>query len=220
MQVIIIIVMLLSYVLLLPQYKMSSKSGAKDIAEALSGKCSLQLLNRRTGATAPALLISLVLSLATDRNIFLRCSWNQTLTLFFILLCCLCFLVSFYSGFQVKRTLNAGISINESISYLSLRIPGLIIYEMFFRGVLLGISLEWFSIPVSVAFNIGLYALAHTFSSRKEFIGSIPFGLLLCYVTILSESIFPAVILHLCLALPYESILLIKYQLLTKKIRS
>jgi membrane protease YdiL (CAAX protease family) len=220
MQAIIIIVVLSGYVFLLFQYKVSTKSGARDIAEALSGKSSLQLLNRRTIATAPLMILSLVLCLATRRNIFFKFNLNEKLTSISLLLLCFCFLVSVYSGFQSKEKLNETISADESINYLFLRIPGLIIYEMFFRGVLFGIFLEWFSMPVAVALNVILYAMAHAFSSRKEFVGSIPFGLLLYYITILHQSIFPAVLLHLSLALPYESILLIRCQLLTKKIRS
>lgn len=220
MQAITIIVILSSYVFLLFQYRRTANSGARDIAEALIEKNSLHLLNKRMPNTTPLMLLSLTICCVTQEDSFLRFGWNGKLTSGLILFFCLCFLVSVYSGLQSKEKLSAAISIGESRNYLSLRVPGLIIYEIFFRGVLLGISLEWFSTPFAVALNIILYAIAHAFSSRKEFIGSIVFGLLLCYITILFDSILPAIILHLGLALPYESILLTKCQLLTKKIKS
>jgi len=63
-----------------------------------------------------------------------------------------------------------------------------------------------------------LYGLGHIYSSGKELIASIPFGLLLCYLTILNQSVYPSIILHLSIALPYEIILLLKTKPFTKKI--
>ena len=217
MQAIIIIVVALAYLIILLQYQASTKSGARDIAAALSEKNSLQLLNRRTVNSTPLMILSSLLCFSDHQNVFLRFGWNENFSLITILLLCLFFWLSVYSGFQLKWKLNAAISIRESMSYLCLRVPGLIVYEIFFRGVLLGIFLEWFPISVAILLNMVLYALAHAFSSRREFFGSFPFGLILCYLTILNQSIYPAVLLHLCLALPYETIFLTKHQLLAKK---
>lgn len=217
MQAITITVISLAYLVILFQYRFATKNGARDIASALADKDSLQLLNRRTINTTPLMLFSLLLCSANHQNVFLSFSANEKSAWITILLLCLCFSVSVYSGLQAKAKNGAIVSIQETIGYLSLRIPGLIIYEIFFRGVLFGIFLEWFPVSVAIILSVVLYAIAHAFSSRREFIGSFVFGIVLCYVTILNRSIYPAVLLHLSLAVPYETILLTKHQLLTKK---
>jgi len=93
-------------------------------------------------------------------------------------------------------------------TYLLFRTLFLIGYEFFFRGVLLFKILIDADEEIAIAFNILLYALLHCFSNRKELIGTIPFGLLLCSVTLFYQSIWPAVIIHLCLALVHEIMLL------------
>jgi membrane protease YdiL (CAAX protease family) len=217
MQAIIILVSILGYLVILFEYRASTKSGARDIEGALADRTSLRRLKRRTINTTPLMFLSLIYCSAKNQNIFLQFSWNEKFTLIIILVLCLCFGISFYNGLQARNKLTTVVSPQESISYLSVRIPGLIIYEIFFRGVLFGIFLEWFSTSTSVILNVVLYSMAHAFSSRREFFGSIPFGVVLCCVTILSQSIYPAVLLHLTLALPFETILLTKHQLLTKK---
>jgi len=215
MQAILIITSLLCYVFLVLQYKASAGKGIKDLTEALSEN-ALQLLNKRTIVTVPLMIVCVILYSIADRNDFLQFRWNEKSDFLTSLSLCVCLLFSVYSADHI-RNIAGTISAKERIIYFSLRIPGLIIYEIFFRGVLLGIFLEWCSMPIAVALNIALYALAHVFGSRKEFIGSIPFGLLLCYLTFSSQSIYPSVLLHMFLALPYESILFTKCQLLTKQ---
>lgn len=220
MQAIIIIVIIISYLVLLFQFRTATKNGARDIAAALSGKNSLSLLNRRTINTTPLMILSLLLCSNNYQNIFFRFGWNEKFSLITILLLCLCLSVSVYSGLNSTEKSATTISTRERIAYVGLRIPGLIIYEIFFRAVLLGIFLEWLSIAAAIILNVILYAIAHAFSSRREFFGSFLFGLVLCYLTVLNQSIYPAVLLHLCLALPYETILLAKHQLLTKNFKS
>jgi membrane protease YdiL (CAAX protease family) len=217
MQAITIIVVILTYLVILFQYRTATKNGARDIADALADKDSLQSLNRRTINTTPLMLLSLLLCLASHQDIFFDFSGNEKFAWITIALSCLCFFISVYSGLRVRTIHRAIKSPQEAIVYLSCRIPGLMIYEIFFRGVLLEIFLERFSNPVAIILNLVLYAIAHAFSSRREFLGSFLFGLMLCYITVLNQSIYPAVLVHLCLALPYETILLTKRQLLTKK---
>jgi len=99
---------------------------------------------------------------------------------------------------------------------VSIRIPFLIIYEIYFRGVLLIICINHFGVNTAIAINVILYAVAHVYSSRKELIGTVPFGLVLCLATTITQSVWPAILMHLLLALPYEIFLLSKKQLTTK----
>lgn len=93
-------------------------------------------------------------------------------------------------------------------TYILFRTLFLIGYEFFFRGVLLFSIIFDAGEEIAIAINILLYALLHCFSNRKELIGTIPFGLLLCIVTLFYQSIWPAVIIHLCLAIVHEIMLL------------
>lgn len=217
MQVLTIIASFTGYLFLLMQYNLSASAGAKDLAEVLSENNSLRLLNRRTYTTTVMAMVCIVLYSLRASNSFLGFSWNENFAAETILLFIVCFLISIGTAGHFRTINRTAISIKDSITYFGLRIPGLIIYEIFFRGVLLGIFLQWFSMPVAIVLNIVLYAAAHAFGSQKEFVGSIPFGFLLCAVAVLNGSVYPSVFLHLLLALPYEIALFTKCQMQTKK---
>jgi membrane protease YdiL (CAAX protease family) len=89
-------------------------------------------------------------------------------------------------------------------TYLLLRIVFLVLYECFFRAVLLFVLLTELEVMPAILINTILYTLAHCYSNRKEIIGCIPFGFLLCVITLLHLSIWPAIIIHLALAMSYE----------------
>jgi len=214
---IIVTLCFLSYLLLVLQYRLVAGKGAQDLTAVLLRNGHLQLLNKRALTTIPLMLLCIIVYSIQDQYHFLQAVLNEKASLQTTLLVSSCLLVSVYSTDQFKKIIRTNISIKEIIIYFTIRIPGLVIYETFFRGVILGICLEWFSVTVAILVNIVLYAVAHAFGSRKEFLGSIPFGFLLCYITVLNHSVYPAVLLHLVLALPYEAILFTKCQLLTKK---
>jgi membrane protease YdiL (CAAX protease family) len=77
-------------------------------------------------------------------------------------------------------------------------------YEFLFRGFLLFACIDYFGIWPSVAINILLYSFAHIPQGFKETAGAIPFGFILSYFTVLSGSIWAALILHSVLALSNE----------------
>jgi membrane protease YdiL (CAAX protease family) len=80
----------------------------------------------------------------------------------------------------------------------------LIGYEFMFRGFLLFACIDYFGIWPSVAINILIYSFSHIPQGFKEVAGAIPFGFILCYFTILSGTIWAAIILHIVLALSNE----------------
>lgn len=84
----------------------------------------------------------------------------------------------------------------------------LICYEWFFRGVLLFSCIASFGLIPAIAINIILYALIHSFNGRKEFLGSIPLGLIFCGFTIWWQTVWPAILMHLILSASYESMIL------------
>lgn len=102
------------------------------------------------------------------------------------------------------------------LSFVFVRTLFLIVYEAFFRGVMLFVMIEDFGVPAAVIINLMLYVLLHWFD-RKERYGSVVMGIILCYVSIYYHSVWPAIIIHLSLALSHEITLLINNKSLIKK---
>ncbi len=80
----------------------------------------------------------------------------------------------------------------------------LLSYEFLFRGFLLFACIQSFGIWPAIIINIVVYSLAHVPQGLNEAVGAIPFGLILCYVVILSGTIWPAFLLHTVLAISNE----------------
>lgn len=76
----------------------------------------------------------------------------------------------------------------------------LLAYEALFRGVLLFLCYASFGFWPAVAINIGLYATTHIPKGAGETLGTIPYGLLLCFITISTGSILVAFATHLIMA--------------------
>jgi len=100
--------------------------------------------------------------------------------------------------------------------YFLFRLSFLTLYEFFFRGELLNTLAVALNMPLSISINVLLYMLVHFKSNKKEMIASIPFGLLLCVVCIIEGSVWPAVIIHMMLAIGYEFKLLHSNYLMLK----
>jgi membrane protease YdiL (CAAX protease family) len=77
----------------------------------------------------------------------------------------------------------------------------LLAYEILFRGVLLFLCYASFGFWPAVAINLGLYATTHIPKGAGETIGTIPYGLLLCCITVSTGSILVAFATHLIMAL-------------------
>jgi len=90
------------------------------------------------------------------------------------------------------------------ISYFILRIIFLVVYELWFRGFLLFDTITWLGMPAAVTINIFLYVLVHIFNSKKEILVCIPFGILVCFFSILFNAAWPAIILHIGFSVVYE----------------
>jgi len=77
----------------------------------------------------------------------------------------------------------------------------LLAYEFAFRGLLFFICLIGMGLWPAIVVNTILYALVHIPKGKKETIGAIPFGVLLCLITVHTGNIWVAFIAHLTLAL-------------------
>ncbi len=81
-------------------------------------------------------------------------------------------------------------------------------YEFLFRGYLLYSCLEFTTVENAFIIGVVAYALAHLFKSEKEFLLSVPFGGLLCYITFVTNNVWAAVSIHVALALSNDIIAL------------
>ena len=88
--------------------------------------------------------------------------------------------------------------------YSLLRLIFLFSYEWFFRGLLLTSFSNSLGITWSIVINLFLYTLVHFHKSKKEIIGCLPFGLLVCVFTLWWQSVWPAIIFHLQIATIHE----------------
>jgi membrane protease YdiL (CAAX protease family) len=69
-------------------------------------------------------------------------------------------------------------------------------YEFLFRGLLLFSCFNAFGLWPAVVINLTLYSTLHLPKGMKEAIAAVPFGAMLCYLTLESNSILPAILLH------------------------
>jgi len=109
-----------------------------------------------------------------------------------------------YEKCQVPSESFARLSSNFFIYYFIVRALFLFSYELWFRGFLLFDCIHWFGIPLAVFINVSLYVLLHIFNGKKEALACIPFGLLVCFFSILFNSALPAILLHIGFSLAYE----------------
>ncbi len=119
------------------------------------------------------------------------------------------FLSSYVSYLSVKNNVfkNSQISnygISNAWGYFIIRFTFLFCYEFFFRGVLLYSFIELVSLHLAIVYCTILYVLIHIFDSRKEILGAIPFGIILCLFTYLTSSVWYAFFIHMALSAVYE----------------
>ena len=74
-------------------------------------------------------------------------------------------------------------------------------YELLFRGLLLFSCVEVLGVWPAIAVNVALYSAVHLPKGPAETIGAIPFGLLVCYITLSTGTIWVAVVIHCILSL-------------------
>jgi membrane protease YdiL (CAAX protease family) len=76
----------------------------------------------------------------------------------------------------------------------------LLAYEIAFRGILLFPFIDLLGIELTIALNISIYALVHIPKGKKETLGAIPLGFVLCIITIETNSILSAWLIHVIMA--------------------
>ena len=74
-------------------------------------------------------------------------------------------------------------------------------YELLFRGILLTACVATLGVWPAIAVNVALYSTTHLPKGPAETIGAIPFGVLMCYITLTTGTIWVAVVAHIILSL-------------------
>lgn len=77
-------------------------------------------------------------------------------------------------------------------------------YEFLFRGILLTTCVDAFGPDIAIGINILLYFIFHLHKKFKEALATIPFGLVICLITLEAGSILPAIIIHSVQAISIE----------------
>lgn len=80
----------------------------------------------------------------------------------------------------------------------------LLSYEFLFRGFLFFASVHLLGLWPAIFINTAIYSLVHLPKGFKETIGAIPLGILLCYLTFRTGSIWVAVFTHISMAVSNE----------------
>ncbi|MBN1182490.1 MAG: CPBP family intramembrane metalloprotease [Bacteroidales bacterium] len=80
----------------------------------------------------------------------------------------------------------------------------LVAYEYMFRGFLFLGLIPHFGVWTAFALNLAFYSLTHIPKGMKETIGAIPFGAIICLLTLKTGTIWIALGAHMCLALSNE----------------
>jgi membrane protease YdiL (CAAX protease family) len=81
-------------------------------------------------------------------------------------------------------------------------------YEWAFRGMLLYACVENLGIWPAIAVNTSLYAFAHLFKGAGETLGAIPFGIILCCITLHTGDFLVAFLVHCALAISNQTVAL------------
>lgn len=77
-------------------------------------------------------------------------------------------------------------------------------YELLFRGFLFFTSLAVIGLWPAILLNTLLYSLVHLPKGKREILGAIPLGFVLCLITYSTGTIVTAVIIHIIMALSNE----------------
>jgi len=112
---------------------------------------------------------------------------------------------------KTKKPVITGNSSINAVLHIIFRSAFLAGYEWFFRGCILMSCVSLFGILPAIIINLVLYSLIHSINGKKEMLGSMPLGIILCVFTLWWHSVWPAVLLHLILSASYESVLLHKF---------
>jgi membrane protease YdiL (CAAX protease family) len=183
------------------------KLGIQNLQSALMVNNGLRLLNLKHGLGIILFGIVFYTILPELRGLInsIEIPRLHILLLFFLTL----FLSVYLSNSAIKKQLLkdkyiSGYNFSNAWGYFAIRFVFLLCYEFFFRGVLLFQFLEYVSLFPAILFSTILYVVIHIFDSRKEILGAIPFGIVLCFFAYYTKSVWYCFFIHIALSAVYE----------------
>lgn len=181
--------------------------GVRNIQNALNTNNGLRLLNLRH--VLGIVLFGVLFYLVLPEKQWLIHSLEipkLPILLLFIVLVLSCFIISinFSRKVIVGTDVTSQYSFYDAWLYSIVRLLFLFAYEFFFRGIILFLLIEHIGVALGIAVSVGLYFLIHIFDSRKELIGTIPFGIILCFLAYLTKSVWYVFFIHATLSVAYE----------------
>ena len=211
---------LLYYSFFFKTVKTGFKKNSGQLKDILSGKGEPGILFTRL-ITGIFLLGFGTVTLFEKENVDLEIftlTWNDYNAYIWVIIAIAIIIGTFSAFKKIYPSNNSGLSLpfHLPLSFVFVRTLFLIVYESFFRGVVLFAMTEDFGVSAAIIINLILYALLHWFD-KKERVGSVLMGIILCSVSIHYHSVWPAIIIHLSLALSHEITLLINNKSLIKK---
>lgn len=194
----------LLFLLCLVVWKMKSENLVSE--KVMNGNWLLLHLRHAGGVIIMAVLPALFLPVAMEDLLTWQEPINiiQVMTLSITALLLVILVVRNRGSLPAEKTGIYKYAFYQVITHLALRSSFLVCYEWFFRGCILFSCIENFGVLAAIIINLVLYILIHSFHDKKEMLGSIPFGLILCVFAIWYQSAWPAILLHLLLSFSHE----------------
>jgi membrane protease YdiL (CAAX protease family) len=212
--------MLLYYSFFFKTVKTGFKKNSSQLKDILSGKGEPGILFTRLISGIFLLAIGTV-TISIKRNIdveIFTLIWNDYNRSVWIIIAAAIIIgvLSAFKKIYPSNNSNHSLPFYLPLSFVCIRTLFLIVYNSFFRGVMLFVMIEDFGVSAAIIVNLILYALLHWFD-KKERYASVLMGIILCSVSIYYHSVWPAIIIHLSLALSHEITLLVNNKSLIKK---
>ena len=212
--------MLLYYFFFFKTVKIGFKNNSAQLKDILSGTGEPGILFTRLLSGVFLLgigTVTLTIKSGIDVEIFTR-TWNDynTSTWVIIAIAIIIGTLSAFKKIYPPNNSSHSLPFYLPLSFVFVRTLFLIVYESFFRGAMLFIMIEDLGLTLAIIVNLIFYALLHWFD-KKERYGSVLMGIILCSASAYYHSVWPAVMIHISLALSHEITLLISNKSLIKK---
>lgn len=124
-----------------------------------------------------------------------------------LVLCAVTMPLAFYSTKKEKNLVNyPQIRVNDwDRSLVVKNVIGwtlyLVGYEFLFRGILLFPVVDVVGVWPAIAINTAMYSATHIPKGMDEAIGAAPLGIVLCLITLLTGTLWVAIVVHIAMAL-------------------
>jgi membrane protease YdiL (CAAX protease family) len=212
--------MLFCYAMFLLAINTGYKSGSGQLKDVLSGKAEpgMLFIQLITGICFLGMGAAIIYTKSHIDNAILTPAWHEYGPLTWTLM-----LLAMMTGFlSVPKKIIPSFSstgflpFHLPLSFVLIRTLFLIVYEIFFRGVMLFVMIGDFGVVIAVILNQVFYVIVHWFNKKERYC-SVLMGIALCAVSIYYQNVWPAIVIHLSLALSHEITLLVKNKSLIKR---